>query len=240
MLLASATVWLLWPEQGGNFFAEMLGITLTVLMIERLLDWDREARRRPARLAAFAEALRLGHRVNLLLFSVAESTVPASEVEKLKGSAGAPTEWLASYFEKLRPEQPAPFHISSRPGPPTWAEMLPANVAHQQAAIAQYLARHTTHGHPGLTKALGELELNSINEILGYGHSVFWQSGSHEAIWLDFIRRAENLFRVIKDLAPEFPEETEVLAKVDFDWSGLARLIAEHPIADPRAPFRPM
>ncbi len=67
----------IFPDQGDlwlNLFSESIGVAVTVFVIERLFRIEEDSRTRPARYAAFRDALLIHARLMSLLFDAIRSS----------------------------------------------------------------------------------------------------------------------------------------------------------------------
>ena len=66
------------------FFSEAVGIFITVSVVDRLINWSSETKLKPARLAAFRDAMEISHVAREFVSSLARSSLPISELDRVK------------------------------------------------------------------------------------------------------------------------------------------------------------
>lgn len=177
LVVGSAGVWWKWPEFGSNLFAEVVGIMLATLLIDRLIAAEEDERRRPARLAAFRDAMELSHETREFVFGLARASVPVEELERIKKESGPlPGLWLADYLGRFEKTDPAPY---GGPDPQwqnmrTWAGALPILAHRLRELLDRFMQRHTAQADPELTEVIQDMEENAIFRTLSYGTELFW------------------------------------------------------------------
>ncbi|MBA3666591.1 MAG: hypothetical protein H0W65_02555 [Sphingomonas sp.] len=247
MALASAAAWVRWPDHGGNFFAETLGIIVTVALIDRLIKWDEEARLEPARLAAFRDALALSRAATELIVGLARSSIPSSELPRVEQAAknnGRLERWLADCFATIRASSPAPYGAPPPWGTGTqiWGVMLPKFVAQVRDLISRYMERHTTHGDPELTEVISDLEENGLFRSLSYGTDMFFlgQDDLRASMFDSYLNKVERLLDVASKLSPNYPQIKGIDGQTKFNWDLIQIEMTSHPkMHANEAPWRP-
>lgn len=243
IILISIGAWIIWPDLGGNLFSEALGIFVTVAVLDRLIDWHEGGKLKPARLAAFRDAMEVSHAAREFLLALARSSIPFSEFERVKAEENlGPSTWMAEHLKSLECNSVAPYGTPPPIGNGhlTWDTMVSEEVDQLQRLIDRYLQRHTPHADPILTEAVHAVERNALFLSLSYGTILFWRNPlAREIAYKDFIARLSRLIAVTSQLKDEYSQGNAKLSAVNFEWRRLAIEIGDNPTATPQAPWRP-
>ncbi len=245
--LLTGLAWLKWPSEGGNFFAEALGIIMTVAVVDRLIKWEEDARLAPARLAALRDALALTREATELVLALARSSVPATElprVQQAKAKHGHLETWLAGHLATIRANSPAPYGAPPPWGTgfQTWGVMLPTLAENVKELIGRYLERHTTHGDPKLSEAINDLEGNGLFRSLSYGTDLFFfgQNEIRATMFESYLTKLQRLLDVVSELSSREPNRKELADRSKFNWNLLEVELTSHPkLHETEAPWRP-
>jgi hypothetical protein len=236
--------WRVDPNFGGNLLAESLGIFITVALVDRLIQWDEEARRKPARLAAFRDAMELSRHSREFVLALARSSVPFSDLDRVeRETALSPSPWLASAMGQIVSTSRAPFGAPPPwgNGGVNWSVALDEQVRITKALLSRYLERHTAHGDPRLTEAIQDFEENGLFRSLSYGSELFWMMGPalREGMFKSFIEKLSRLVEILHEIWPIYFSGTDRVSSNGFDWARLAAELREHPTTHAHAEWRP-
>lgn len=227
-------------NMSGNLFSESLSILVTVFVVDKLLRLDSERKARPAMLAAFRDAAALFREAQNFGAAAARSTVPASELGRIKGESGSSKPWLYPYLGRLRPGQDAPWGAPPPYGQGSlkWAQAMTVQIASIEKLIDRYLTRHTALSEPEITEAVHSLEENGLFRSVSYG-DIFWILGDETSgqFWQSYLEKVDSLSEALYRHASKFPEVT--LQPPGFNWHLLALEIEAVPVNDGKATYRP-
>ncbi|MEW5687225.1 MAG: hypothetical protein AB1942_20105 [Pseudomonadota bacterium] len=179
------------PEIGWNFFAELVGVLLTVLVIDRLMREAGEAQLKPVRHMAYSEAEAIARQCRQLLREAIECTVSASDLDQLE--AGWDVDAAATLMQRLNFDASSPTMVPVNGNLVwlPWRKSLHFTFSDSLRRVAQFIPRYVAFVDPGIVTALRAIEINPIIRTIGGSANVFqWLQASH---WTLIIRDVERL-----------------------------------------------
>ncbi len=218
-----------WTDQSDlwlNLFAEALGVAFTVLIVEKLIRIDDLRRTKPARYAAFMDALLIFNRFCSLWYDIVRTTFDPERHGKIL--ANKDIKLLDNRFGEiiaiLRLESDAP--VSPKR---TWKVHLKQQVEDLEQLIDRCLQRYAAFMEPELIKALQDFERSSffaygklaqtfglVDEELGLKPRPHFGWGGPATV-KDLLVPLDRLGRLLTDIRPKFAGMPDVPSTIDVE-----------------------
>lgn len=221
---AFSTLWQ--SDIGPNLFSEALGVAFTIFIIEALLRYEEKRRSRPARYAAFREALLIFGRFILLWHNMLRSSYAPQIHKKIleQNKSGIFDVELGNIISTLDLTKDAPV-IPKR----NWRQHLYEQVVDLENRIDRCLARYANFMEPEMITVLQNLERTSF---IGYskaiislptidaelnvnrGNAFGWGAkGTSE----DLMTSLKNMGNLLVKLRPEFSKLEKIPDVIDVE-----------------------
>lgn len=244
---AAAQYWTAQSDLWLNLFAEAIGVAFTVLIVEKLIRFDELRRTKPARYAAFMDALLIFNRFCSLWFDIVRTTLDPERHGNILENKDIKLldPRFGEVIALLNLESEAPV-IPRR----TWRVYLKQQIEDLDRLIDKCLQRYAVFMEPELIKALQELERSSffaygkltqaraiIDEEMGVRRRPYFGWGGPATV-KDLLMPLKHLGRLLAEIRPRFAGMPDVPSMIDVEWlsyiEALRKKVAEATADDNR------